>query len=257
MTITTLTPVGDVTPDAPDPEAIRRVYLVTVDQLGGLGDARTFDWHPDQQVIEDRYIALAEDNEKATAAGHPGHRVRTWDAHVVAGWSNQQVTDYLDETFVGSDPEGYPLRDSHPLASETDALNLAIFALNTWLDPDASDAKDLDRLDLHAKDAIARLVELRTQIRDQQEAAPDCSTECACPYTVTVAGKVVASIPREQVENDHALVVVSSPDGTTLAGLDLTPEGVTVGHWPDVLRHPDDAEWVSLGTVPFPATLDA
>lgn len=159
----TLTPVDTLTPHVADPEANRRVFLVTFDPLGDGGGVGGFDWHPNEAVARARFRQLVAEREQDQADGEPGHRIRLWDANVVAGWSNDQVTDYLDDTFIASDPDGFPIEDTDPI-SDTDALTLAIFALNTLADPNASDQSDVDRLDALTPDVIRALVAMRDRI---------------------------------------------------------------------------------------------
>jgi hypothetical protein len=46
-----------------------------------------------------------------------------------------------------------------------DALDLAIFCLNTFMHPDASSDEDVARLELHSDDVIATLVDLREVVK--------------------------------------------------------------------------------------------
>lgn len=52
--------------------------------------------------------------------------------------------------------------------SEIEALSFAIFAINTWLHPDASDPADIERLEERADDVITTLDRLRSQKQRSQ-----------------------------------------------------------------------------------------
>jgi hypothetical protein len=49
--------------------------------------------------------------------------------------------------------------------SYKDALDYAIFAINTFMNPDASDSKDVTDLELKSDDVIATLIDMRTIVQ--------------------------------------------------------------------------------------------
>lgn len=54
----------------------------------------------------------------------------------------------------------------HEEMTDADALNLAIFAMNTLAFPEGSDQHSLDVLDHFSEDAITRLSDLRESIEE-------------------------------------------------------------------------------------------
>jgi hypothetical protein len=49
--------------------------------------------------------------------------------------------------------------------SYKEALDMAIFAINSWMHPDASSDVDLDDLEARADDVIATLVDMRETVQ--------------------------------------------------------------------------------------------
>jgi hypothetical protein len=51
-----------------------------------------------------------------------------------------------------------------------DAIDMAIFAINTWMHPEASSAGDISALEILSDDIIATLVEIREILKGDDDA---------------------------------------------------------------------------------------
>ena len=83
-----------------------------------------------------------------------------------------ETVEGLDEWLSkdGFLPSDWAADEDKPSARTSDmpmgqALNLAIFCINTFMHPDASDPKDVDELEARSDEVIEALVELRNIYR--------------------------------------------------------------------------------------------
>lgn len=83
--------------------------------------------------------------------------------------------DWYDETCTCERPSD---EDEEPeYVNVHEAVTLGIFAINTWLAPDASSAEDVAYLEAHAEEALVGLARIREWIVAQGEDLPEWLTE--------------------------------------------------------------------------------
>jgi hypothetical protein len=86
-------------------QTFREVHLVTFEPQGGEGGVGGMTWYHTREAADFQFETLVGDSDYANDL------VAQWNAYVPAEWGDRDViTDYLDETFVGEVPSGFPIR---------------------------------------------------------------------------------------------------------------------------------------------------
>jgi len=101
----TLAGEGYLTPEPTSiDQTFREVHLVTFEPQGEDGGAGGMAWYFTRGAADFQFDTLVGN------ADYSNDVVAQWSAHVPQEWDRGTTTDYLDDTFVGDVPDGFPIR---------------------------------------------------------------------------------------------------------------------------------------------------